>query len=163
MRNHLNEQVVFYKFHPYEKKTQQAVIKLFIHIHFKWVKKLIYLVEWILHVARQTINAEATNKNIKINYQPFFTFFSFTSDVQNKYHHLSPNSHWTITVAALPRIKHIRTYETNITWTTQYHIRWISTIHEYDPKSWRWRYQVSCKRFNNRIEGDFEEESVFED
>ena len=37
------------------------------------------------HVARQK------------NHEPNFTFFNFTSDVHNKNHHLSPNSHWNIT------------------------------------------------------------------
>ena len=52
-----------------------------------------------------------------------FHIFNFTSDVQNKSHHLSPNSHWTITAAALPRINHIRKHEKNITWTSRYHTR----------------------------------------
>ena len=58
------------------------------------------------------------NNFLKENHQPFCTFFNFTSDAQSKNHHLSPNSHWTITAAASPRI-----YETNITWTTPYHTK----------------------------------------
>ena len=38
---------------------------------------------------------------LKQSHQPFFRFFNFTSEGHNKNHHLSPNSHWTITAADL--------------------------------------------------------------
>ena len=68
------------------------------------------------------------------------TFFQFDIRRTKQKPPFSTNSHWTITAAALPRINHIRRYETNITWTTHYHIRWLSTSHENDPRLRRWWY-----------------------
>ena len=117
------------------------VIVIFIHIRFKWVEKYYCFLDWISHAARQKINAEATHEIFKFKPPTIFSsFFNFTSNVHNKNHHLSRNSQWTITAAAIHRINHILRYEKNDTWTTHYHIRWLSTIHEYDPRSWRWWY-----------------------
>ena len=68
---------------------KQVVIKLIIHVHFKWLEKYYCFSDWISHVARQKINAEAIHEFFKQNHQPFFKYFNFTSDIHNKNHHLS--------------------------------------------------------------------------
>ena len=67
---------------------KQVDIKIFHHIHFKWVEKY--------YVARQ----KTTNH--------FFAFFQF------HIRRTQQISHWTIT-AEIPRINHFRRYEKNIT------------------------------------------------
>ena len=88
----------------------------------------------------------------------FFIFFNFTSDVHNKNHQLPPNSQWIITTA-LPRIDHIQRYEKNTT-----HDDYQLSTKPLQRKSLEIiKTTVSWKLFNNRIEGEFEEESLFED
>ena len=88
----------------------------------------------------------------------FFTFFNLLSDVHNENHHLPPSSHWTITTA-LPRINHTPRYEKNIT-----HDDYQLPTKPIQRKRLEiMNMTVSWKRFNNRTEGDFEEECLVED
>ena len=171
--------LVFYNFHPYEKthlwwkKTQEVDIKLFIHIHFKWVEKyycihLLFLIDWISQVARQKINAEATYELLQLKPPTIFHIFQFHIRLTQQ---KSPSSsQFTLdhhSSSITQNQPHSKILEENRR-TTHYYTRWLSTIHETLIPIQRKRFQimkvtVSWKRFNNRIDGDFEEESLFED
>ena len=100
---------------------------------------------------------------LKKNHKPFFTFLNFTSDVHNKKLHLSSNSqqqHYPESIHS-KNTKSISHGQPTIT-------RWLSTIHEtHSPIQGKrpkiMEMTVSWKRFNNKIERNFEEESFFED
>ena len=78
-KNHLNEQVVieigFLQLSSIWKKL--VVSKIIIHVHFKWVEK-------ILRIKLLLLGKKSTQKQLmtflKQNHQSFFTFFNFTAD-----------------------------------------------------------------------------------
>ena len=84
----------------------------------------------------------------------FFHIFQSHIRRTQQNHHFPPNSHWTIT-AALPRINHIRRYEKNITHDDYQ----LSTKPIQRKRLEIMKMTVSW----NRTEGDFDEESLFED
>ena len=81
---------------------KQVDIKIFIHVHFKWVEK--YYCIHVLLLGRKPL-----------------TNFSHFSIAHQKYRAKSPSSSkFTLDYhSTLPRIDHIRRYEKNIIWTTR--------------------------------------------
>ena len=71
-------------------------------------------------------------KFLKQNHQAFFTFSNFTSDSTQQNHHLSK--------FATGLSQHITQNQSIRKIRKEYHRRWLSTFHENDPRSWRWRY-----------------------
>ena len=139
-------ELVFYNFHPYEKSRW---LLNYSSTYISNVQKniTIYVLLFLIVIEFHTmLGKKPTQKQIMdfFNIKPptIFHFFNFTSHVHIKNHHLPPNSHWNIT-AALPRINHIRRFEKKITWTIHYQTLWLSTIHENNPRSWRWWNQRS--------------------
>ena len=124
-------------------------------------KILLFFTDWISQVSRQKINTELTHEFLKRKPPSFFQIFQF----------------------------HIRQYSTNSPsfskFTLDYHRSSLTQNQLYskirekhhmdNPLSHTMiinyprkrpeivKVTVSWKRFNNRIEGDFEEESLFED
>ena len=126
---------------------KQVVFKLFIHVHFKWVEKyyVFLLIEFHTSPSKKNTN--------------HFSRFSF--------------SHQTYTTKTPSSSKFTLDYHSSITQIQPYSKIWeeyhidnpypIGSISIKRKRLKIMKMTVSWKRFNNRIEEDFEEENLFED
>ena len=127
-----------------------------------------YRLNFTRYVARHKMNAEATHELFKIKPPTIFHIFQFhirpTQQKSTSSAKFLLGHHSSSFIQNQPHSKIREEYHS----TTHYHTRCVSTIHETHIPIQRKLLQimkitVSWKRFNNKLEGDFEEQSLFED
>ena len=115
------------------------VIKLFIHIQFKWVEKYCCFLDWISHNARWKNQRRINSWIFKIKPPSIFHIFQIHIRQSTTKITISPNSQMGYH-STLPRINLFKKKREEYYMDNNYHTRWLSTIHKNNPSSSSWLY-----------------------
>ena len=120
------------------------VLKLFIHVSLKWVENYYSFLDWVSHVARQKKQRIFNSWNFRKKTTEHFSHLSISHQTaHNKNHYISK---FATGLSQQNHPESITQNQSNQKIRKEYHMdnnchtQWLSTVHENDPKSWRWWY-----------------------